>query len=189
MIRTTPTLRHPSHHLVALFGAASLFLATIEFLFPKPLPYMRLGLANIPLLISLRLFPIRYLYLLALLKVCAQGVLHGTFSSYVILFSLIGTLASISVMIAAHTLGGRLISLIGVSLLGALASSMTQALLAVTYIFGRNALVILPITIGTGVVGGVIVGMSAEYFWHHSDFLHHIRYPRPRPNDPARPAE
>lgn len=159
---------------MALFGAASLFLATIEFLFPKPLPYMRLGLANIPLLIGLRLFPVRYLYLLALLKVCAQGILHGTFASYVILFSLAGTLASISIMIIAHMVGGRFISLIGVSLLGALASSLTQALLAVVYIFGRNAIIILPITMGTGLVGGVIVGVSTEYFWHHSDFLRHV---------------
>ena len=48
--------RAPSEQIIAIFGACSLFLATIEFLFPKPLPYMRLGLANIPLLIALRLF-------------------------------------------------------------------------------------------------------------------------------------
>lgn len=175
MGRKSDTLRVPSRHVIAIFGACSLFLATVEFLFPKPLPYMRLGLANIPILIALRLFPIRYLYLLAFLKVCAQGILHGTFASHVILFSLCGTFASVSVMIVARLLGGRFISLIGVSMVGALCSSIVQAALAIGYIFGRNAIVVLPITIASGVVGGVVVGLCAEYFWQHSSFLRRIQ--------------
>ena len=164
-------LHAPSEKLIAIFGACALFLATIEFLFPKPFPYMRLGLANIPILVALRLFHIRYLYLLAILKVCAQGILHGTFGSYVIVFSLCGTLVSISAMIVADRCGTRRISLVGISLLGALFSSVVQGMLAIGYIFGRNAIVVLPITIGSAIIGGVFVGLCAEYFWHKSAFL------------------
>jgi len=165
----------PSEKLIAIFGACSLLLATIEFLFPRPLPYMRLGLANIPIIVSLRIFPIRYIYLLAFLKVCAQGILHGTFASYVILFSLCGTLASVTVMIILQRVFPRSVSLVGVSLLGALFSSTTQAMLAIGYIFGSNALLILPLICGNALLGGLFVGICSEYFWHRSAFLQCVR--------------
>ena len=39
--------------LLPILGACSMFLSTVEYLFPKPLPFMRLGLANLPVLIGL----------------------------------------------------------------------------------------------------------------------------------------
>ena len=103
--------------LVALLGATCLFFATIEYLFPRPLPFLRLGLANLPILLALGMLRARDVLLVALLKVVGQGLLHGTVASYVFVFSLAGTVASTAVMIGAHRVGGRAISLVGVSLL------------------------------------------------------------------------
>ena len=49
-------------HLVALAAAVCLFLASIEYVIPKPLPFLRIGLANLPLLLALDLFPISHFF-------------------------------------------------------------------------------------------------------------------------------
>ena len=50
--------------LVAFMGALCLFFSTIEYLFPKPFPFFRLGLANLPVLLSFDLFSPGYVLLL-----------------------------------------------------------------------------------------------------------------------------
>ncbi len=165
------SLLAPKEAVIALLGALSLFLAALEFLFPKPVPYMRLGLANIPLLIALRVLSVRQLLVLALLKVCGQALLHGTLGSYVFLFSLGGSLTSVITMMLLWRIFRHHFTLVGISVLSALASNVIQALLSILFIFGRQALTILPLFLAIGMVGGIIVGLLAELFWQRSRFV------------------
>src|SRR5690554_2149317 len=103
---------------VALLAACALFLSTIEYLIPKPLPFMRLGLANLPLIIALGLLNWKEYLLLALLKVLGQALITGTIFSYIVLFSLAGTAASIVAMLLTYNLLKSRVSLIGVSIAG-----------------------------------------------------------------------
>jgi heptaprenyl diphosphate synthase len=150
--------------LVAFMGALCLFFSTIEYLFPKPFPFFRLGLANLPVLLSLDLFAPGYVLLLVALKVIGQGLVNGTLASYVFLFSVAGSLASALVMLAVHRAGRRWITLIGVSLFGSLASNVVQVSLSVTFIFGRSAWVIAPAFLALGVASGLAVGLFAQRF-------------------------
>lgn len=168
--------RIPTTQQLALLGALSLFMATIEFLFPKPLPYMRIGLANIPLLIALRLYSFRSIVLLVFLKVVAQGLLHGTFASYIILFSICGSVSSVMVMLLIERLCSKYISMIGISICGAITSGMVQSLLAIYFIFGEHARVLLPINITISIIGGVIVGIISQLFWKKSKFVALLRH-------------
>ena len=43
--------------LVAFLGALCLFLSAIEYMIPKPIPFLRVGIANLPILLSLDLLP------------------------------------------------------------------------------------------------------------------------------------
>ena len=54
---------------IALLGAFSMFLSTIEYLFPRPIPFMRLGLANLPVILALEILPAPSYFLLVLMKV------------------------------------------------------------------------------------------------------------------------
>ena len=101
--------------LVAFLGALCLFLSTVEYLFPKPIPFMRLGLANLPIIISLHLLPFPYLMLLTLVKVAGQALVNGTLASYVVLFSAAGSFTSVLAMYAASRIPERYLSLVGVS--------------------------------------------------------------------------
>ena len=161
--------------LVAFMGALCLFFSTIEYLFPKPFPFFRLGLANLPVLLALDLFGPAYVLLLVLLKVVGQGLVSGTLASYVFLFSLAGSFASVAVMLVVHRAGRRWISLAGVSLFGALASNLVQITLSVTFIFGRSAWVIAPPFLGLGVVSGLVVGLFAERFRLRSAWVAALR--------------
>jgi heptaprenyl diphosphate synthase len=84
----------PQLELTAFLAAVALFCSTLEYLIPKPLPFIRLGLANLPLMLSFPLLSWKsYLWLL-LLKVIGQGFVNGTLLSYVFVLSVAGTATS-----------------------------------------------------------------------------------------------
>ena len=151
-------------NILAMLGAVALFFSTLEFLIPKPVPFFRIGLANIPILLVLPTFRARHVLALTLLKVVGQGLINGTLASYVFLFSLVGSFASVLVMIAVSRLGPRRVSLIGVSIAGAVASNIVQIVLSVSFIFGPRSWIIAPPFLMLGTVAGLFVGAVAEYF-------------------------
>ncbi len=148
-----------------------MFFSTLEFLIPKPVPFFRIGLANIPLLLVIPTFRIRHIVALTLLKVLGQGLINGTLASYVFLFSLGGSLASVLVMIAISRVGGRHVTLIGVSTAGALASNIVQIVLSVVFIFGPTSWIIAPPFLLLGTIAGFFVGVVAEYFLSFSRWI------------------
>ncbi len=139
-----------------------MFLSTLEYLIPKPVPFFRIGFANIPLLVTMHFFRPRHVIVLALIKVVGQGLIHGTLASYVFLFSLFGTMASTFVMLALYHGGATRISLIGVSTGGAIASNVIQVLLSVRFIFGPASWIIAPPFLVAGIGAGVLVGIIAQ---------------------------
>jgi heptaprenyl diphosphate synthase len=161
--------------LVAFLAALCLFFSTIEYLFPKPVPFFRLGLANLPILLALDLLLPGELFLLVALKAVGQGVVNGTLASYVFLFSAAGSVSSALVMYAAHRYLGERITLVGVGLLGALASNAVQISLSVTLIFGTSAWVIAPPFAAIGTASGLVVGLFAERFRRRSTWLRRVK--------------
>jgi heptaprenyl diphosphate synthase len=161
--------------VVAFLAALSLFLSTVEYVIPKPVPFLRLGLANLPLLISLTTLPVPQLLALILLKVVGQALIHGSLFSYVFLLSLCGSLTGGAVMILAARLPRKSISLIGISILGALASNTAQLLLAVSLVFGANGWLIAPPLLGVGLVSSTAIGILAERFVRTSRWIREMR--------------
>jgi len=163
------------YDVIALMGALCLFFSTLEYLIPKPIPFFRLGLANLPILLSLSIFAPADLFLLVMLKVIGQGLVNGTLASYVFLFSAAGSLTSVAAMWVVHRFGGRWVTLVGVSVFGALASNGVQITLSVTFIFGEAAWVIAPLFLGIGVASGFVIGVVAERFRDRSKWLVKMR--------------
>ncbi len=160
--------------LVPLFAAASLYLSSIEYLLPRPVPFFRFGLANIAILLAIHSFSLRDLCVLVILKVLGLGVLNGTIASYVFVFSLLGSSSGLILMYVISQVKTTHISLIGISVIGAMGSNMVQILCAIFYIFGRNAWIIAPYLFMLGIISGYIVGAIAQYFTLNSKFLPRI---------------
>lgn len=161
--------------LVAFLGALCLFLSAVEYMIPKPIPFLRVGIANLPILVALDLLPFPSLLLLVLLKVIGQGLVGGTLISYVFLFSAVGSFASGLSMAALRRLLGPRMSLVGVSILGALLSNIAQVLLARWLIFGEGAWLIAPPFLALGTITATVLGLFAERFTARSRWLAGVR--------------
>jgi heptaprenyl diphosphate synthase len=157
--------------IVALAAAVCLFLATIEYIIPKPLPFLRIGLANLPLLLALDLFPTLQFFLLLGLKILGQALIQGSLFSFTFLFSLCGSLASGAVMLAARRALRGSTSLIGISVLGALAGNLVQLILARYLVFGRSAWMIAPPFLLVGLVSSGVLGYLAQVYRDRSTWL------------------
>ncbi|MDD4219964.1 MAG: Gx transporter family protein [Sphaerochaetaceae bacterium] len=160
---------------VALLAACALFLSTVEYLIPKPVPFMRIGLANLPLIIGLGLLTKREYILLALLKVLGQGLITGTIFSYIILFSIAGTFASTLLMYIVYRFFKQWVSLIGVSIAGAMASNVAQLTLSQYLLFGAAAKLIAPPFLVVGLISSIILGVFAQQFEQNSAWYRSLR--------------
>ena len=165
----------PWERPVALAAAVCLFLSSIEYLIPKPLPFLRLGLANLPLLVCLDLLPTGPFLLLLALKAVGQGLVQGSLFSVLFLFSAAGTLGSGVIMLGARRLLGDSISLIGISVLGALASNLIQLALAGVIAFGPSAGLIAPPFLAVGLVSSAVLGALAQAYARRSRFLRRLQ--------------
>jgi len=157
---------------LALLGAFCLFLSTIEYMIPKPLPFMRIGIANLPLMLALDIFPFSTYLVLVGIKVFGQALITGTLFSYVFLFSLAGTsLAAVTMYILRRLVGQGRISFIGVGTAGAMMSNISQLVMAWLFIFRNNVRYIAPPFLAAGVITGIVLGLFCEVFvrrsqWH-----------------------
>jgi heptaprenyl diphosphate synthase len=156
---------------LALLGAFCLFLSTIEYMIPKPLPFMRVGIANLPLMLALDIFPFHVFLALIAIKVLGQALITGTLFSYVFLFSLAGTFFSgVSMYGLRRLLRRNRISFIGIGVAGAMISNITQLALAWIFVFRNNVRYIAPPFLAAGVIAGAALGLFCEYFTGQSQW-------------------
>ena len=165
------SLKNPDvRKTLALLGAFCMFLSTIEFMIPKPMPFMRLGLANLPLMMALDIFPFPTFVALIGIKVLGQAIVTGTLFSYIFLFSLVGTtLAALSMYFLRRTLRER-VSFIGVGAMGAMVSTISQMALAWLFLLGNAARFIAPPFFAAGLITGIALGVFCEIFTRRSQW-------------------
>jgi heptaprenyl diphosphate synthase len=152
-----------------------MFLSTIEFMIPKPVPFLRVGIANLPILMGLEILSPGEILLVVVLKVLGQGLVGGTLISYVFLFSAAGSFASALAMMGIKAALGKRISLVGTSVTGALIGNISQVVLARLLIFGAGAWLIAPPFLALGTVTSALLGIFAERFSRVSTWMRTMR--------------
>ena len=162
-------------YLIARLGALCFLFSTIEYMIPKPLPFLRIGLANLPVMLAITLLPLRSFSLLVLIKVLGQALLGGTLFSWLFLFSLAGTLSSAAFMYSLKKLLRSRVSYIGLSVGGAFVSNASQLVLAKYLVFGESARLVAPPFLFMGVITGTILGMFANHFAAKSRWFAAVR--------------
>lgn len=160
--------------LVPLFGGFCFFLSAIECMIPKPVPFFRIGLANLPILLGIDFFSFPAFCVLLMIKVLGQALVSGTLFSYIFVFSLSGTFAAGVVMYAMHRIPRKAISFIGISIAGAFVSNLIQVVLAVFFIFGKSALYIVPPIFFAGTVTAFFLGLFAYEFSLNSTWYENV---------------
>lgn len=156
---------------LALLGAFCLFLSAVEYMIPKPLPFMRIGLANLPIMIACNIFPIPVFLILVFIKIIGQALITGTLFSYIFLFSFTGTFLSALFMFLLRRLFRNRISFIGIGTAGAFVSNISQLALAQVFIFQDNVRYIAPVFLAAGLVTGIALGIFCEVFVTRSKWM------------------
>ncbi|MBQ3864229.1 MAG: Gx transporter family protein [Clostridia bacterium] len=146
---------------LALLLAAALVLGFVESLFPLPVPIpgIKLGLANIAVLLCLYLFGFPPAFFLALGKVLLSALLYAGFSG--LLYALPAAVLSLCLMALMKRCVSS-VSILGVSLLGGAMHNACQCLFAVLFTHTPALFAYLPLLLLSGGLTGLLTGACAK---------------------------
>lgn len=148
--------------LLAVLTAGAIVLGILESFIPSiGIPGVKLGLANILILITLYELGILDALLVDLLRVFMVGLLRGTILSMGFLMSLTGAILSLGIMIIFYILIKKF-SIIGVSVIGALFHVFGQILVAMLFLGTPYIVLYLPIISISAIITGIFVGVVAR---------------------------
>lgn len=149
--------------LMGLLTALASGLFAVECLIPNPMPWMRLGLANSLTLLAMIWWGWREGLLVLLLRVLLGALVTGRFLQPIFFLSLGGGMAAVLAMALVLPMKDRQISIIGVSVLGAMAKNGMQLLLA-GWLYTRHAAIwsLAPLFLLSALVSGVFIGVLTE---------------------------
>lgn len=152
-----------------VFTALALIFSYVETLIPISfeIPGVKLGLANLIIVIALYKLRLKEAYLLSVARVLLSGFLFGNYFS--ILYSLAGGVLSLSVMALLKKCGG--FSVIGVSIAGGVTHNIGQLLVAMLVVETYQVTYYLPVLLTAGLLTGGLIGViSGEMLKRLSDF-------------------
>ncbi|HKM03858.1 MAG TPA: Gx transporter family protein [Lachnospiraceae bacterium] len=145
---------------VATYGmliAMAFILSYIESVvtIPVPIPGIKVGLANLVVIIALYLMGPGTALILSFLRIILVGFTFGSLST--MLFSLAGALVSWILMVCAKK--AKVFSMTGVSILGGVGHNLGQILVAMYIINSTTLVYYLPFLIVSGLVAGTAIGI------------------------------
>lgn len=144
---------------LALFVTTALMLSYVESLIPFffGVPGMKLGLANLAVVIALYFYGWREALVVNVLRIVLAGFLFGNLFS--ILFSLGGAWISFACMLAARKLG---LSLYGVSMAGGVFHNAGQLLIAAFLVRTAKIVWYAPFLLTAGLITGFLIGAMGK---------------------------
>ncbi|MDW7671495.1 MAG: Gx transporter family protein [Bacillota bacterium] len=148
-----------------ILTSLGLALHILEGFIPNPfigiVPGAKIGLANIIGLMTLVLFGLKFALSVNLMRVLMAGLLTGAVTS--MLYGLAGALLSTILMWLALTFLQRWLSLVGVSVLGALGHNVAQLGIASLMIQNIRIFVYLPFMMFASIFTGIFIGLTAYF--------------------------
>ena len=148
--------------LLGVLTAVAIVIAILESFIPSVgIPGVKLGLANIVILIILYELGIVEAILVNVLRVVAVGLIRGTILSMGFLMSVTGAVLSLGIMILFYLLIKKY-SIVGVSVIGSLFHVTGQILIAMLYLGTAYIVLYLPVIAISAIITGVFVGIVAR---------------------------
>ena len=144
--------------LLAMLTAVAMILSYVESLLPSVgIPGVKMGLANIAVIFALFRFGWKEAAALSLVRVVLVSLLFGSVGA--MLYSLAGAVLSLAVMALLRRIDR--FSTVGVSVAGGVAHNAGQILMAMLILQTKQLLGYLPVLAVSGIVGGVLTGLTA----------------------------
>lgn len=154
---------------MGVFLAFALILSYIESLIPFyfGIPGMKLGLANLIVVVMLYLAGTKEAFFLSVLRILLSGFLFG--NMFGILYSLAGGLLSFFVMWLVKKTGH--FHTITVSVCGGIFHNVGQLLVAALVVENYNVLYYMPVLLVAGILTGFVIGVLADELGKRLKFL------------------
>ena len=148
--------------LLGVLTAGAIAIAILESFIPSiGIPGVKLGLANIVILVTLYELGVVEAIFIDLLRVFLVGLLRGTIFGMGFFMSLAGAVLSLGIMILFCLLIKKF-SVVAVSVLGSLFHVFGQILIAMIYLGTAYVFLYLPIIALSAIITGVFVGITAR---------------------------
>lgn len=148
--------------LIGILTSLAIVLSIAESFIPSiGIPGVKLGLANIVILLVLYEIGILEAILINLLRVVVTGLVRGTFLSMGFLMSLTGAVLSLGIMILFYLLIKKF-SIIGVSVIGSIFHVTGQICVAMIFLGTGYMVYYYPIIGVSAIITGVFVGLVAQ---------------------------
>jgi len=148
---------------LSMLLSISVVLGLLESLIPifsGVIPGIKLGLANIVIVYAIYKFSFKDALYISILRVILIGLLRTGLFSITFFFSLSGAIISLVVMYLVKKY--TKLSIVGVSIVGAIFHSIGQIIIAIIFLNNINIIYYLPILLISSVITGIIVGLCAD---------------------------
>ncbi|MFI3238173.1 MAG: Gx transporter family protein [Lachnospiraceae bacterium] len=145
---------------MGMYIAIAMIFSYVEMLIPFNfgIPGMKLGLANLIVVVVLYKMNYKDAYIVSIIRVVLVGMLFGNLAS--IAFSLSGCLLSLTIMCIMHKLD--VLSILGVSMIGAVFHNIGQILMAMLVVSSFSVVYYLPVLLVAGIITGLVIGIIAR---------------------------
>ena len=147
----------------ALLATLALIFSYVETMIPffVSMPGVKLGVANLVILIALYKLDIRYAFAINLVRIMISGLLFtGVFGMF---YSLAGGMLSLLVMWVLKKT--ELFSVVGVSMAGGVAHNVGQLLIASLLVSDLRMFIYMPVLMFSGLASGIIIGVLCHFIF------------------------
>lgn len=148
---------------LGLLSSMAVILFVVESQVPKPLPWMKLGLGNLPVLVALLMYGTGAGLGVSAVKLLVGGLLSGGLGGPAFVIGGSAGLTSLFIMAAVRRLTGETFSPVGVSIWGALTHQLVQLSMAALYVGSTGIFSLLPLFVLSGLLGGGLIGLLASW--------------------------
>ena len=148
--------------VLALCTSVALILSYVEFLLPAifvSVPGIKMGLPNIAILLVLYRIGEKEAAAVSFVRLVISTMLFGNFTSFI--YSFAGATLSLALMILLKKLDA--LSVVGVSVAGALMHNIGQVLVAMALMHTSEIGYYMIILAVTGVISGIFVGLCGAF--------------------------
>lgn len=154
----------------AMLTALAMIFGYVEALFPFNfgIPGVKLGLANLVIVVALYLLPAHQVFFIQITRIVLVSFLFGNLS--MMLYSLAGGLLSFLVMSLLKKTGG--FSVIGVSIAGGVTHNIGQLIVAMLVVQNMKIAYYASVLMIAGLITGGLIGMLAQRIQLHMNQDH-----------------
>lgn len=156
--------------LSAILAALAMILSYIEALIPMPVPIpgIKLGLANLIIVIAIYRLGFKYAFVINCVRILTAGLLFtGLFG---VIYSFAGCVLSILIMYVLYKT--KLFSIVGISMAGGVVHNLGQLITACLIMSNIRLMSYFAVLLFSGMISGILIGIAASLL---QDKLPHLK--------------